>query len=348
MQNRIHDLIIKLLKGKITSRERAELEEFIARSAENKEAVEKLTDPNYLAESVSVSRKLYVDKAWKRVRGIPPTPIVSIRRYVVAAVVLGIVVFLIWIFYPWKSFKQAEYAKENKVSSEFYRGILNKGKGDELSKAVDTVKTLKKSYYSQKLPDGSTVWLNSESSLIFPASFPDDERVVQLIGEGYFEVAKDPSRPFKVRVRGMELVVVGTKFNVRAYNDEDKIHTTLLEGSVAIKTRNKTDSLKPREQAFLSSTGRLEKAGVDRFKKTTLAWLKENKFAWDNEHLETLIGDICHWYGLRPVYKTNVSFGTYSAVISRGRPLYQTLTILESVTPYKYEVVGDTLEIKQR
>jgi ferric-dicitrate binding protein FerR (iron transport regulator) len=341
MPSRIHDLIIKQLKGKLSPEEHVELEDFKARSPENRELVEKLTDPQYLLKVIPASRKLDVDAGWRRVTGHPPASKVFKWRYVVAATIL-IVAILVWKF-P----KQPKYTETNNIPNEFYKAVLKKGKAYELNTAVDTLKTSEKSYYSQRLPDGSIVWLNCESSLIFPASFSGNERTVQLKGEGYFEIAKDASRPFKVQVSDMEIVVTGTKFNIKAYNDEGKIHTTLFEGSVKIKTKNKTEYLKPREQAFVSKTGKLEKSGPDKFKETTLAW-KENQFIWEKEHLETIIGDICHWYGLRPVYKTNVSFGTYSANISRERPQYQTLAILESVTPYKYEVEGEVLVIKQR
>jgi ferric-dicitrate binding protein FerR (iron transport regulator) len=346
MQSRIHDLVIKQLKGKLSPEERIELDDFKSRSTENKNLVEKLTDPNFLVKAISLSRTLDVDAAWKKVTGKPGASTVKVRRYFVAAAAIIALACLIWLFLPWKFSKQPRYTKANPVSNEFYRAVLKKGKSYEVNTAIDTLETSYKSYYRQRLPDGSVVWLNCASSLAFPASFSGKERTVQLKGEGYFEIAKDASKPFKVQVSDMEIVVTGTKFNIKAYGDEGKIHTALFEGSVKIKTKNKIDTLNPGEQAFVSSAGSLEKTGAGSIKKTILAW-KENQFLWDKEHLETIIGDICHWYGLRPVFKTNVSFGTYSAVISRERPLYQTLAILEAVTPYKYDVVGDVLIIKR-
>jgi hypothetical protein len=366
MQTRIHDLIIKELKGKLTPDERVELEDFKARSQANKEVVENLTDPQYLFELIRAYRKLDGDTAWQKLKGNPPVPVVSIwgysvpvvliRRYTVAAII-GVVVCLVLLFMPWKWPKQPGYTKTKTktISNEFFKGELKKSKGvkyntDETKKVmeIDTLQTSEKSYYSLQLPDGSIVWLNCASSLFFPPIFSGPERVVRLEGEAYFEVVKDPGeRPFKVQVSGMEILVTGTKFNVKAYNDEGKVRTTLVEGSVKIKTINKTDSLKAGEQALLTPTGKLEKNGSDKFKKATLAW-KENQFDWDKEHLETIIGDLCRWHRLKPDYRTNVSYGTYSATISRSRPLYQTLAILEAVTPYRFQEEGKVLIIRQR
>ncbi|WP_315816492.1 FecR family protein [Paraflavitalea speifideaquila] len=108
----------------------------------------------------------------------------------------------------------------------------------------NTINTNKGGRYKIVLADNSIVWLNAVSSLRYPTAFTGDERVVELTGEAYFEVAKSlqhqkagmatKRRPFLVKVNGMQVEVLGTHFNVMSYNEESTIKATLLEGSVRV------------------------------------------------------------------------------------------------------------------
>ncbi len=103
----------------------------------------------------------------------------------------------------------------------------------------NTISTPRGGQYQLILADGTKVWLNAASSLRFPASFSGKERIVELTGEGYFEVAKNAAMPFKVDIAGKgEAEVLGTHFNINAYTDEATINTTLLEGSVKVTGTN--------------------------------------------------------------------------------------------------------------
>ena len=111
--------------------------------------------------------------------------------------------------------------------------------------------------YQIVLADGSKIWLNSSSSIKFPIAFLGNERNVELTGEGYFEIAHDATKPFKVSVNGMDVEVLGTHFNINAYNDEASIKTTLLEGSVKISLPSYVSAapevrLQPGQQAIVS------------------------------------------------------------------------------------------------
>jgi ferric-dicitrate binding protein FerR (iron transport regulator) len=86
-----------------------------------------------------------------------------------------------------------------------------------------------------RLPDGSTVWLNAGSKIRYQNVFNKENRFISLEGEAYFKVAKNPDLPFNVKTGGLNIVAIGTEFNVKAYNDEGIIETTLVEGKVSIK-----------------------------------------------------------------------------------------------------------------
>lgn len=105
------------------------------------------------------------------------------------------------------------------------------------------------------LPDGTQVWLNAGSVLVYPQSFGIENRQIDLVGEGYFEVAPDHTHPFNVHTDGLDVQVLGTKFNLRNYADESTAKVALLEGRVAVKTMTKSRILQPNHEAVLNKQG---------------------------------------------------------------------------------------------
>lgn len=117
--------------------------------------------------------------------------------------------------------------------------------------------------FTMTLADGTRVWLNSESELHFPLQFGGEQRIVQLTGEAYFEVAKDAAHPFVVEVCDSKIQVLGTGFNVRSYSEEGQIVTTLVEGAVCFESIEDRVILKPGEQSILDKEGQLQKRVVE-------------------------------------------------------------------------------------
>ena len=133
------------------------------------------------------------------------------------------------------------------------------------------------------LADGTRVWLNASSSLHYPLVFGNGKRVVELTGEGYFEVAKDPAHPFEVQVGSSTVQVLGTHFNVNAYADEPVMKVVLAEGSVKL---NNSMVLKPGEGAAVEANGKMEKSRADLA--AVLAW-KDGQFVFREASLESLM-----------------------------------------------------------
>ncbi|MEO7044560.1 MAG: FecR family protein, partial [Ferruginibacter sp.] len=119
----------------------------------------------------------------------------------------------------------------------------------------NTISTPRGGQYQLTLADGSQVWLNAESSITFPTSFVGDKREVKITGEAYFEVAHNANIPFHVIVNGMDVKVLGTHFNINAYEDEGVIKTTLLQGSVQVSEGNESVKIRPGEQVILKNSG---------------------------------------------------------------------------------------------
>jgi len=186
-------------------------------------------------------------------------------------------------------------------------------------------------YRSLVLSDGTKVWLNSISSIRFPTSFVGNERKVEITGEVYLEVAKDKARPFKVDIAGKgEVEVLGTRFNVNAYSDEPTIQTTLLEGSVAIKSitgNRQAAKLKPGQQARLNANGFILVIN-DVNPEAVTAW-KDQTFYFESYDLKTIMRQFARWYDVEVAYEGNIPNTTLSGMVSRNRNLSEVLKALQ-------------------
>lgn len=162
------------------------------------------------------------------------------------------------------------------------------GSGSSAKAVVyNTVSTPRGGQFQVVLPDGSHVWLNSVSSITYPSSFSGKDRLVQLKGEAYFEIAKNPEKPFKVDVIGKQQIeVLGTHFNVEAYIEDHEIKTTLLEGSVKLMAPNKEVKLKPGQIAVndLNKNLTIKQADVEE----VMAW-KNGLFVLNDVNLKDVM-----------------------------------------------------------
>jgi len=191
----------------------------------------------------------------------------------------------------------------------------------------NTMSTPRGGQYRLILPDGSMVWLNAVSSIRYPTAFIGKERAVEITGEAYFEVAKDASMPFKVAVNGMEVAVLGTHFNINAYNDEPVIKTTLLEGSVKVSTGTSSSIIKPGQQTQLNNSG-LIKVIPDADVAEAVAW-KDGRFEFKDADLKTILRQVMRWYDVDVEYQSNIPDRYFTAAISRDKTLSGVLKILK-------------------
>ncbi|WP_288879843.1 FecR family protein [Pedobacter panaciterrae] len=198
--------------------------------------------------------------------------------------------------------------------------------GNAANATLNSIETPRGGQYQLILPDGSKVFLNAASSLIYPASFVAlKERRVELKGEAYFEVAKDKSHPFIVKTQNQEIKVLGTHFNINSYADEPMTKTTLVEGSVLVKASGIEQILKPGSQAINGFGGlRIVEANMDE----VLAW-KNGYFMFDSESIESVMRKISRWYNIDVAFKGNVSKDKFGGTVSRFANVSQVLRKLE-------------------
>ncbi|WP_367331052.1 FecR family protein [Sphingobacterium multivorum] len=207
-----------------------------------------------------------------------------------------------------------------------------------------TLTTPRKGQYKAVLPDGTTVWLNAESKLKYPTKFAGAERLVELEGEGYFEVKHNASSPFIVESKGQRVKVLGTKFNINSYANEEYSRTTLISGSVELRNLQNEllVRLKPGEQ------GRFVLGGIDVKKvdaESFIGWT-ENEFQFKGAQLVEVLRQLERWYDIDVDYKNVPSTKVY-ATISRDKKLTSVLYALGEITDLNFKMSGRRIEIKK-
>ena len=207
--------------------------------------------------------------------------------------------------------------------------------------AYNVLTTPRGGQYELLLPDGSKVWLNAASSIRFPTAFTGNNRKVEITGEAYFEIAPNATQPFIVESNGMNVMVLGTHFNVNAYRDNTDMKVTLVEGRVKVASGNGTGTiLNPMEQAEMNKEGLVklvENADVSE----AVAW-KEGIFQFDGDDMATIMKKISRWYDVEVTYKNGVPSGHFTGIISRNTNLSEVLKMLE-LSGVQFQVEGKDL-----
>ncbi|WP_343746204.1 FecR domain-containing protein [Chitinophaga sp.] len=200
---------------------------------------------------------------------------------------------------------------------------------DNGNAAVNNVlRTPRGGQYKVTLPDGTDVWLNASSSISYPTAFSGSSRNVSVTGEVYFEVAADAARPFEVKVNDISVLVLGTHFNINAYDDEQTVKTTLLEGAVLVRTPEAFKHLEPGQQAKIKPGSNqiewLKHVDVN----SAVAW-KNGYFSFDDADIPTVMRQLARWYDMDVVYAGNVPEGTFTGEIGRNLTQDQLMKILK-------------------
>lgn len=196
----------------------------------------------------------------------------------------------------------------------------------------NTISTPRGGQYRVVLPDGSKVWLNSASSLRFPAAFTGPARQVELDGEAYFEVARKENKPFRVLAGGVKIAVLGTRFNIMSYANEGSVKTTLLEGSVEVSKGAASALLKPGQQASVNNRIQIRQADPEE----VLAW-KNGEFYFNAADLKSIMRLLERWYDVE-ADMDSMPDRRFNGVISRDVNLSQVLKMLELTSPVRFKI----------
>ena len=400
---RIAALIIKHLRGELTSEENTELQEWIEASAENRDLFNRLSNEDTFKQDIIEFHESKLN-TWNKIdTAISEVPVVTMkpnrrRNYLAAASVIVLLSAGAWLWFQYsnKSFiaktpgpnqdknivqdvapggdravlklsdgsiiyldsvQNGILAKQGNIS------IVKTGSGEiKYSESVagnpalaeqalesglpnnNIVTTPKGGQYQITLPDGSKVWLNAASSIKYPTSFNSHERRVEITGEAYFEINPLPASPpaggggvkgkipFIVKTitpsgKESEIEVLGTHFNVNAYDDEGSVKTTLLEGKVRVSLDGQSSILKPGQQAQISNQNKIRITNGVNIEDVVAG--KKGMFQFSSVDIETIMRQVARWYDITIEYPAGKPTDKFIGGISRNVNLSQLLKILE-------------------
>lgn len=332
----ISELIAREINGQLNQQEKLSLEKWINSSERNQKLYLKITDSDNLATRNSLYESVDIDRAWNSVlndlvsqrRNRIMSQLIRYAAAILIPLLLGITSYLylndkllknsitateivpgsstaILVMADGKNVNLVKSAKQNLVEND---GTIIKNANSELSYAgqhsLNSKKTLLNTLvvpqggeYTLILSDGTRVFVNSKSKLVFPVSFKGNKREIALEGEAYFEVTKDKSKPFIVTINGLQVEVLGTSFNIKAYPDDIQSFTTLVEGKVKINAEFRSSHnsfLEPNQQAVYDPLKKeIAIQTVDA--KKVVQWIS-GKYFFTNQPLDEIIKTLSRWY----------------------------------------------------
>jgi len=238
-------------------------------------------------------------------------------------------------------FQQSGITVKKTATGQLVYQVSSSAAADEDPGQTNTLSTAKGETYQLRLPDGSLVWLNAASSLTYyPSLIQDRVRRVKLIGEGYFEIAKDKEHPFIVESYNQKVEVLGTHFNINSYGDEKVTKTTLFEGSLRVSPlsgSNKGALLKPGEASvMLTGAYPVKEPGEVR---NALAW-KNGFFRFDQLTIDQVMNQLARWYDIEIVYQGGMPDERFSGAIARNKNISEVLRMLSYSKAVKFKIEG--------
>ncbi|WP_149914166.1 FecR family protein [Sphingobacterium cavernae] len=186
------------------------------------------------------------------------------------------------------------------------------------------------------LPDKSTVQLNSGSSINISSSYGIKDRNVLLKGEGFFEVAHNKQTPFIVEVKDAKINVLGTVFNLSAYDQDKEVQATLISGSIAVNTSIDQTVIKPGQKATVGARSAIRvDSNVDL--NQILAW-REGIFRFQDQSIESILNELSKWYYIEDVQVATNLKDKFTGSIKRTKQLKDVLTAIQEVSDLHFEL----------
>ena len=374
---RMTRLLLKEVTGEITPNEKVELEDWFRANSGNPEWHEKLKRLRWLEDDYRYYTAIRDEEvAWERLEtGMKRKRRIRIGSFAAAvAIWVGLVFWLGW------GTEKRELSSRQQTSvhesacvslmigreqdSVLYNihqgteialiGVRNSGNTlvyDTSRREVSgqeeyhTLTVGRGGEYRLTLSDGTTVWLNSESSLRYPACFSGERRIVELKGEGFFEVQADEAHPFIVKSGDFETEVLGTSFAVMNYAEEPCAKVTLATGKLRVKQGKRQVEIHPNEQVCLEA-GELNVRVVD--VRYYTSWI-ENKFMFDDETLDVIVRKLARWYNLEYRF-TNESLKKtrFSGQLLKYDDISKAFKLLEMTTNICFAIEQKTIVISKK
>lgn len=218
--------------------------------------------------------------------------------------------------------------------------------GDKKNVSYNTLEVPRGGEFTLRLADGSTIWLNSKSTIRFPEHFNAESRKVYLEGEAYFEICNDRKRNFIVSTPVSEVEVYGTSFNLRSYPNEKEQQTTLVAGKIGIKTNGKEVTLRPGQQAVITKGSDI--INVEEVDTTLYCSWRKGLFIFEYRRLEDILSQLSDWYDVDFTY-TDPSLKElhFTGDLERYADFNEILSLIGMTTNISFEIKGKHVFVKK-
>jgi len=371
--------ITRYLEGKLSETEELELEKELQGIPEGEKLLERIRDPKAIVAKKEIYKSFDAKRSWNEIQKATSTKSSKqIYRVFWYAAILILPLAVAASFLYVGHFKEGEhpnyivnaYFESHKTMLELPGGqlialdtvknvaeklnqcgvLLENGIGLDYT-GVDSVADSKVEYhriivprggeYNLKLADGTSVWVFAESEIRFPIRFKGNKREVYLEGEAYFDVHHDPVHPFYVKTKSLDVKVLGTSFNVKAYRNMSIVETSLVEGVVSVKD----NVLRPDMQATYH-----EESGDFSYRKIkgeNYRLRKEQMFVFEEERLDDILQEMARWYDFEVFYRNpEMAEKRFGFKLEKYEHVDSLLKILELTGEVKFEMNGKTLIVK--
>ena len=375
----IANLIYRERMNLISEEERQKLEAWLEEDADHRKVFDEIAGEADWQHLPEIYRSVDHRKNWRQLEKKLVRPVHSIRKWIGYAASVCLLVGAAWMgvklsaeketlplaqkqhetfkaILHMQDGKQVALTGENAVIAadsamgrieQVKRTLVYKAKNPVMYAHKNTLEVPNGGEFNLVLADGTKVWLNAGTKLTYPVVFFGEERRVKLKGEAYFEVTKDETHPFVVEMKKMEVQVLGTSFNLRAFGEEERTVATLVTGKIRVKTEKDTLVLRPDQQAVLAHEGDLlELKEVDA--ETYRAWT-HGKFVFRRERLEMIMADISRWYNVPVFYEqSSVKEMEFSGIMARYGDLRETLNMLEKTDKVMFDINPERIIVKAK
>ena len=377
----ISQLIYKQIIGSITEEEIRELQEWRKLSPKNEETYQRLVDIHFLEreyrkyKNVEHARPLQDMKSRIQNGRLPK----QVRFWKLTSAVAATLLFAVCSITLWNTFENRSetYMAMDNISSQIpdieagkTQAVLTLDNGSTIAlgadstlnsqliaqqqssskneaKRINNLTTPRGSEFMIMLEDSTKVWLNAESQLIYPESFDEKERRVEIKGEAYFQVAKDKTRPFYVESSGVVIRVYGTEFNINAYSEENEVYTTLVSGSISLQRPNESKSeliLTPGHQAIYNKDSKI--TSVKTVNTDAITSWHNGRFVFEEQTLEQIMKTLARWYNFEYEFDNESIRNTvFKGSAPRYANLSEVLSILEKSGDLVFKAKNDKIII---
>ena len=384
--DRIVRLLQLYLLGDITEEERQELEDWCEEAPRNRKLFEQICQEDLFSKERYVYEKIHDTKAFsvfeKRVRKVSSRSIGNWWKYA-AVLLFPILVVGSWklmheteqvsivassvapiqpgcsqavlvlddgrkVFLKEEEEGVISEDKEITVTGEKDRLVYTSSEGKNVDEIrFNELEVPRGGEYKVRLADGTLVYLNSATRMKYPVKFDEKERKVYLSGEAYFEVTKDPKRPFLVEMEGVEVRVYGTSFNVNTHQ-KGNIQTVLVKGSIGVKVLSSgmESVIRPGQMAeFKQGNTKVDVKDVNVAVYTD--W-KDGIFRFENQRLEDILAVLSNWYDMNVFYQTvSVKELHFSGYMERYKDVSVILEAITLSTGVTFSIQGKTIIVSK-